>query len=260
MINTHVYNKYLIMGYIFDFKDAIAYSNWLNQPSLRFSVELESQLMIDMLQPVKGQSVLEIGCGTGTRLMPLLNCGLKVTGLDPSPYMLDIACRDLNKRVDFYRGYAEDLPFDDNSFEYACIILTLEFVDDFKKAIEEACRVAKDKVFIGFLNKHAIEVMQLRFKRLFTDSIYRQARFFSISELKSHIRYRLGKVPVTCRTVSHFPSNSGTICRKIEQYRLIQRVPFGAFAGMTVVPVPRYRARPLPVAYPAKHSTSAFVG
>jgi len=246
------------MGYIFDFKDAVAYDQWLKQSKIRFSAELESRLMLDMLRPLRGESVLEIGCGTGERLCALIDSGLQVTGLDPSPYMLDIACRNVSHRVEFYRGFAENLPFEDNSFDHACIILTLEFVDDFKRTIEEACRVSKNKVFIGFLNKHAVEVMRLRFRTLLSDSIYKHARFFSISELKSHIRHALGNIPVTCRTVSNFPSSSRIIGRKIEQYRFIQRFPFGAFAGMVVVLNPQFIARPLPLVCRTHLSTGVF--
>ena len=39
---------------------------------------------------------------------------LQVTAIDPSPYMLDIAFRHFGNRMEFYRGFAEDLPFDDN--------------------------------------------------------------------------------------------------------------------------------------------------
>ncbi|MDD4392326.1 MAG: class I SAM-dependent methyltransferase [Desulfobacterales bacterium] len=230
----------------------------MKQSKIRFTAELESRLMLDMLRPVRGESVLEIGCGTGTRLCALIDSGLQVTGLDPSPYMLDIASRNVRNRVDFYRGVAEDLPFEDNSFDNACIILTLEFVDDFKRTIEEACRVAKNKVFIGFLNKHAVEVMRLRLRTLLCDSIYKHARFFSISELKSHIRYVLGNVPVTCRTVSNFSSSNRIICRKIEQYRFIQRFPFGAFAGMVVVLNPQFITRPLSLICPVNRSTGVF--
>jgi len=248
------------MGYIFDFQDTVAYDQWIKQVKCRYSTENERRLMLSMLRPSPGETVLEIGCGTGARLSDFLDSGLQVTGLDPSPYMLDIVAGRFGNRVELHRGMAEDLPFEDNSFNYACLILSLEFVDDFQKAIQEATRVAKDKIFIGFLNKHAVEVMRLRLMTIFNENIFRHARFFSISELKSHIRTLVGNVPVTCRTVSHFPASTGTFCRRIEKYRFVQRVPFGAFAGIVVVPVPRIISRPLTVVCPAKHSTGAVTG
>jgi len=97
--------------------------------------------------------------------------------------------------VDLHRGFAEDLPFDDNSFNYACFITTLEFVDDPRKAIEEACRVAKDRIFIGVLNRYALKGIQLRLKGIFTKSIYNRAQFFQYLGIKKNYPCRFGRCP-----------------------------------------------------------------
>ncbi len=82
-----------------------------------------------------------------------LNMGLDVTGLDASPHMLEFARKRLGVRAELRRGVAEDLPFDDNTFNVATLMTTLEFVEDSQKAIEEACRVTKDRIFLGVLNR-----------------------------------------------------------------------------------------------------------
>jgi ubiquinone/menaquinone biosynthesis C-methylase UbiE len=250
----------MVMGYVFDFNDAVEYERWFNDPRNRFAVELENDLMLDMLKPVRGETVLDIGCGIGANLLSLLDRGVQATGLDPSPYMLDIASRKLGNRADLHRGFAEDLPFGDNSFNHACLITTLEFVDDPKKAIEEACRVAKDKLFLGVLNRYAIKGIQRRVIGVFTKTIYNRAYFFSVWELKQIIRSLLGDVPVSWRTVCQFPSQQGKITSKIERSGLIQRCPFGAFAGMVVTLVPRFRTRPLAVTYAPERTTGVVAG
>ena len=176
------------MGYIFDFNDAVAYEKWFDNPHNRFVAELENRLMLDLLKPAKGERVLEIGCGTGTGLLTFIDAGVQVTGLDPSPYMLDIALKNVGNSADLHRGFAEDLPFEDNSFNHACFFTTLEFVEDPKRAIEEACRVAKDRIFIGVLNRYALKGIQRRVKGIFTSTIYNRAHFFSIWELKQITR------------------------------------------------------------------------
>ena len=248
------------MGYVFDFNDAIYYQEWLNDPKNRFAADLEKRLMLNALNPVRGESVLDIGCGTGSGLQTFFDKGLQVTGLDPSPYMLDIATKNIGNRADLYRGFAEDLPFDDNSFNYAIIMTTLEFVEDPKKAIEEACRVAKDKIFLGVLNRYAIKGVHRRIKGVFTRTIYNHACFFSIWELKDIIRSLLGDVPISWRTVCQFSASPGQITSKIEQFSLIQKCPFGAFIGMVVTLVPRFRTTPLTVPYKTKHTTRAVPG
>ena len=71
------------MGHVFEFNDANEYQRWLNSPSRRFAAELESRLMMDMLKPMPGETLLDIGCGTGASLEPFLGFGLQVTGIDP---------------------------------------------------------------------------------------------------------------------------------------------------------------------------------
>lgn len=248
------------MGYVFDFNDAVAYEKWFDNPRNRFVFELENRLMLDLLKPVQGETLLEIGCGTGAGLLTFIDTGVQVTGLDPSPYMLDIALKNVGNRADFHRGFAEDLPFEDNSFNYACLITTLEFVEDPKKAIEEASRVAKDKIFLGVLNRYALKGIQRRVKGVFTKTIYNRAHFFSIWELKQTVRSILGDVPISWRTVCHFPAATGWITRGMEQSAMLQRWPCGAFIGMVVTLVPRFKTRPLAVSIKVKHTTGAAAG
>lgn len=248
------------MGYVFDFQDAQAYDSWYRQKRRPLATELELRLMQELLAPAKEDTVLDIGCGTGGSLKALLDMGLSVTGLDPSPYVLDIAYANLQHRVDLYRGFAEDLPFGDNSFNHACFFLSLEFVDNPRKALEEAARVAKDRVFIGVLNRYAFKGLERRLRGIFTNSIFNKARFFSIWELKYLARAVFGDMPVKWRTVCQLPGSQGRFTCKIENSSLVQRFPFGAFAGLAVTLVPRFRTRPLAIKYQAKSRARAVGG
>ncbi|BBO83725.1 methyltransferase type 11 [Desulfosarcina ovata subsp. sediminis] len=240
------------MGYVYDFHDARNYDGWLLKRKNRFAADLESRLMLGMLDPAAGESILDIGCGTGASCLPLLEKGLDVTGIDPSPYMLDILSETLGNRVSLYRGVAEDLPFDDNSFNHACLFTSLEFVDNPQKALEEAFRVAKDRVFIGFLNRYAITGIGRRVRGIFTPTIYNRATFFSVWEIKGMVRKLMGPVPVCWRTVCQLPGPWGTWMKQIEGSGLVQRFPFGTFAGMVVTLLPRFRTRPLAIRYHPK--------
>lgn len=248
------------MGYVFNFHDAIAYEQWFDKPLNRFFFDLEKGLMLDMLKPVREDSVVDIGCGIGANLLSFVEMGLQVTGIDPSPYMLDIAAKNLGNRVDLHRGFAEDLPFDDNSFNYACLVTTLEFVEDPQKAFEEACRITKDKIFIGVLNRYAIKGIQRRIKGIFVKTVYNRAKFFSVWELKQIIRTVLGDVPISWRTICQLPMAQGKIASAIERSSMIQRCPFGAFAGMVVTLIPRYKTRTLPLRYNVKRTTDTATG
>ena len=51
-----------------------------------------------------GGPVLEVGCGTGRLLLPLVEAGIDVTGVDSSPAMLSVARRKLGERVMLIEG------------------------------------------------------------------------------------------------------------------------------------------------------------
>ena len=216
--------------------------------------------MINLLYPSPGESLLDIGCGSGLSSQPLLETGLNVSGIDPSPYMLDIALKTLGQRVDLYRGYAEDLPFEDNSFNYAIFFNTLEFVEDPLRAIEEACRVAKDKVFFGLLNRFALKGAQRWRKSCCGPGVFEQAHFFSLWKVKTMVRSIAGDVPMIWRTACPFPRHTGRLMQHIERSNILHRCPFGAFAGVAVTLEPRFRTRPLVIRYAPKNASRVIPG
>ncbi len=233
------------MGYVFEFKDAAVYDAWFDQVRKRHYLDLEIKLLMDMLKLGKGQRILDIGCGTGISLEPLMGRGLNLTGIDPSIYMLDFASKRLGNKVDIHRGSAEDLPFDDNAFDSAFFFTSLEFTDRPAKAIEEACRVAKDTVIICVMNKYAPLNMIRKFKSFFIPNIYTHAHCFSIWELKQILLAILGHVPVNWKTTLQFPFVYGRAAAFIENFKIIQKSFLGTFIGIKIKPVPKFRTRPM---------------
>jgi hypothetical protein len=74
------------------------------------------------------------------------------------------------------------------------------------------------------------------------------------------VRDMAGPVPVAWRTVQQFTRGSGKLTRAFERSHLVQRCPFGAFAGMVVTLVPRFRTRPLAMRYRPKNTRTALGG
>ena len=233
------------MGYVFDFKDAAAYDKWFEDPKNAYAYDLEMNLLKVMLAPLSGQSILDIGCGTGKSLACFLDAGLRLTGIDPSPYMIDYAQQRLHKSADLYRGFAEDLPFEDNSFEYSFFFTSLEYTEMPAKAVEEACRVTKDRVFVGVLNRYAPNNLLKRLKSLMAGNVYSRSHFFSIWELKRLVYSILGDVPVSWRTTLQFPFIYGKAAFFVENLTIVQKSPFGAMIGMVITPVPKFRLTPM---------------
>ncbi|MFI9845463.1 class I SAM-dependent methyltransferase [Nonomuraea sp. NPDC051941] len=71
-------------------------------------------------RPRAGDRVLDVGCGTGylSRILaPVVTPGGHVTGVDPSPAMIDYATRHASANCTYVEGEGQDLPFPDGSFD-----------------------------------------------------------------------------------------------------------------------------------------------
>ena len=76
--------------------------------------------------------------------------------------------------------------------------------------------------------------MQRRLKGLLEDNIYRQARFFSVGELKEMVKKIMGSTPVRWGTVIFFPLTLMRVTRSVEQNPFFHHNPWGSFIVMTV--------------------------
>ncbi len=106
-----------------------------------------------LLDPFPGEKVLDVGCGEGNHLLLLQRLGLDAYGVDASSYMIRRARKRLGNRANLKVGNADDLPFDDNEFDVAVLINTLEFLDDPLQALREVERVTRRRIFIAVMNK-----------------------------------------------------------------------------------------------------------
>ena len=83
-----------------------------------------------------GTSVLDLGSGTGAAFDQLLN--YETTALDPDKKMLE-----LNTFEEKVLGSAENLPFEDNSFDNVFCCFVWRNVSDTNKALQEVYRVLR---------------------------------------------------------------------------------------------------------------------
>jgi ubiquinone/menaquinone biosynthesis C-methylase UbiE len=89
--------------------------------------------------------VLEIAIGTG-RNLPFYPADVKITGIEISPAMLEIASKreqGLDRNIEFIVGDAQELPFPDQSFDTVVCTLALCSIPDDGRAIAEAWRVLR---------------------------------------------------------------------------------------------------------------------
>ena len=152
------------------------YDAWYDNNRFAYLSELEA---LRKVLPKRGKG-LEIGVGTGRFAYPLgITCGI-----DPAKNMIKIARQ---RGVDTRLGSGEQLPFKNATFDYVAIIITLCFVQNPQKVLQEAKRVLKKKgkIIIGIIDKNSFlgKFYQKR-KSVF----YKQANFFSVGEVTELLR------------------------------------------------------------------------
>jgi ubiquinone/menaquinone biosynthesis C-methylase UbiE len=89
--------------------------------------------------------VLEVAVGTGLNL-PEYPLDARVTGIDLSPEMLELARRRISlsgREIDLRTGDAQDLPFDDESFDVVVCTYSLCNIPDPAVAVAEMHRVLR---------------------------------------------------------------------------------------------------------------------
>lgn len=106
--------------------------------------------LIDLLQPIPGERILDIGCGGGAfcrEIAPLVAPGGSVVGIDHAPAAVEVAMRlsvlDDRSALTFAEADGQDLPFADGSFDAAVCISVLGFCEHPDRVLAEAGRVLR---------------------------------------------------------------------------------------------------------------------
>ena len=113
----------------------------------------QADVLADMLGPVKGRSIIDVGTGTGRGAFLLASAGARVTGIDASDEMLAIArdrARETAAAVEFQMGDAHAIEYGDQSFDIAVSLRVLMHTPKWRQCIAELCRVARHAVVIDY--------------------------------------------------------------------------------------------------------------
>jgi SAM-dependent methyltransferase len=189
------------------------------------------KLLDEFLVPDKQQRVIDIGCGAGNQLIYANKIGLSVTGIDASPYMIDLARNRLGSRFELKKAYAGELPFEDNEFDFAFFINTLEFLDDPLEALREAGRVTSRKVFIIVFNRFAWHCQWKRYCGLINKNIFSKTCTYSLWDLKTLIKKAYGSAPIQWQSEYNLPD---FIEIPLNKFFPINRLPFGFVLGISI--------------------------
>ncbi len=208
-IPTEISVSYDLTNSIFD---AIAgrYDRTNTLISLGFD-RLWQRKLVQEVQKVSHNRILDLACGTGqlTRKLGELE-GAMVTGLDPSVNMLSVAKRGIEGKanIDYCEGYAESLPFPDNSFEVITISYGIRNFADREASFRQALRVLRPGgyIFVLEFSLKGGSGAQFAFQRFYIHNLLPLLGWLSTGEKRSYRYLR--------DSVESFPS-PGDICRQM---------------------------------------------
>jgi len=182
------------------------YDRWYEKPFGKSAYELELRCLKDLLG--RFDLGLEIGVGTGRFASSL---GVRV-GLDPSFEMVKIAKR---RGILTVQGEGENLPFKNLSFDLVLIVVSICFVRDPFKVLQESRRVLKEggKLVLGFIPAESRWAEFYEEKAKKGHPIYREARFYSMNEVERMLRASGFEVEVIKSTLLEEPQDTRPVVK-----------------------------------------------
>jgi SAM-dependent methyltransferase len=117
-----------------------------NYAAVAERISQSGELVVERAGVEPGMDVLDVACGTGNATIPAAKAGARVTGLDFSPRLLEIArerCADAMVEIDFVEGDAQEMPCEDASFDRVVSVFGHMFAPDHERTAAEMRRVLR---------------------------------------------------------------------------------------------------------------------
>lgn len=154
-------------------QNTLEYDQWFDKHSTLY----QSEILVIQQAISENKMGIEIGVGTGRFAVPL---NIKF-GVEPSENMARLAEQ---KGITVYRAIAENLPIENNSFDFALMVTTVCFLSDIPKAFSEIYRILKPQgeIILAIIDKNS-ELGKKYEKEKSTNKFYKDAHFHSAEEL-----------------------------------------------------------------------------
>ncbi len=186
-----------------------SYARWRSNRLGRITDRLEQQILLKLVGPVAGKTLLDVGCGDGALASELARRGAIVTGLDADPVMIAAARQRAEiegTQLHLVEGQAERLPFDDAAFDRVDAVTVLCFVRDADRTVMEMARVLKPGglLVIGELGRWSLWAARRRMRGWLGNPTWRAATFRTAAELRALIETAGLKV-IELRGAAYYP-------------------------------------------------------
>ncbi|HOU51332.1 MAG: class I SAM-dependent methyltransferase [Smithella sp.] len=145
--------------------------------------QFETQYLIEHLQGCR--NILSVGCGPAIIEGKLSNYGFHVTGLDISAEALKCAPDSIRT----FAGSAESMPFAESSFDAVIYVVSLQFIDDYRKALQQTFKVLRPngRIILMLLNPES-DFFKNRLEE--PDSYVNRMRHKSLDAIEDVVRER----------------------------------------------------------------------
>lgn len=185
------------------------YGRWRASSVGAVTEMLQWRLILELLEDVRGRTILDVGCGDGALALELHKRGAIVTGIDMSEAMIEAARAAASQQdadVDFVVAPAEATPFPPERFDIVVAVTTLCFVDDAAPVFAEIARVLRPggRLVIGELGKWNSWAAARRIRAWLGSPLWRLGRFRTASELQALAR-QAGLVPGPVSGAIYYP-------------------------------------------------------
>jgi SAM-dependent methyltransferase len=244
----------------FDPLQAASGDQWLETERGRYIFSRQEKLILDLVSPADGESLLDVGCGSGNYLSLFKQKKCVLTGIDSSAKSLELARKKLGNPCELVLGSATDLPFSDNEFDVVTLVHGPQTAGDPQKVIAEAVRVSRNRVFIGFFNKFSLVGTKNSVRNLFGLPVAQALRFFTIGEMQSMIKETMPGASVRWGSVIYLPRPVYAFFSELEELFPMKNNPLGAYVGMAVPVRYTYRTAQNPIMKSFKLKADAQAG
>ena len=92
--------------------------------------------ILDLLDCEKSDKILDVGCGTGNYTIEISKNDFEIVGIEPSEKMLSEA-KTKNQKINWVQGVAENIPFENESFDVVTIGYGLRNTPDYLTVLKE---------------------------------------------------------------------------------------------------------------------------
>jgi len=108
-------------------------------------IALEERVTLEFVGNIRGQRVLDLGCGTGRYCVLLAERGASVVGIDPSSEMLEHARRKYTpaRQFELCHGTIEEVSLPSEHFDLVLSALTLGHIPELEPTFAAAVRLLK---------------------------------------------------------------------------------------------------------------------